>query len=569
MNIKQNASITAVGLNVTLTVLKFVMYFFTGSLAILSEAWHSLTDIATSTLVYISLRTQQKREIKTPSAVSETKGKKKVLRDIFIKIKDAPLEYKVSFCIGILLLIVSVTLFKNFIYYKPVIIQYPLVSGIIFIGFSFGSYMIYKFETKIGTSEKSIGLISDGMHAKADMIMSLLIGFSLLFYKLGLNIDRFIALIIVLFIFSYAVETLVNVIISYSKREREYIFRYKIIDIIVSIFDKNNWIKAINFFKEHFPFYRYLKYVPLVFLIIFFCTYFSTSFYIINYNEVGVIERFGKPLNWEIPVLPGLHLKFPWPVDKVLKVKSSVIQNINIGNTIDDNVFALLWTKEHGDKEMFLSGDNNILLPYIKVHYQIKDVFKYLYCNKEPLVLLESISNRIFASIFSRYSFDDIISIYRGRLEKDAMNDIQEELDKINSGIQIISINIKDIHPPVSIAGSFERVIASYQEKERLINFAYKNKNKTIPEARGNAEEIIKNAESYSIKKVEYADGESKRFIMQIPSSYESRSINKSRLYLDKMKECLKDKRKIIIDPKTGIPEIWIDFNKILEEKRR
>jgi membrane protease subunit HflK len=252
-----------------------------------------------------------------------------------------------------------------------------------------------------------------------------------------------------------------------------------------------------------------------------------------------------------------------------VKIKSKIIQNISIGNTADDNAFALLWTKEHGDKEMFLSGDNNLLLPYIKVHYRITDIFKFTYCNKEPLILLDSISSRIFTSIFSRNSFYDIVTNYREKLEKEALDDIQKELDGINSGIQIISINIKDAHPPTSIAGSFERVIASCQEKERLVNVAYKYRNRMIPEARGDSEKGIKKAESYSVKKVEYAEGESRRFVMQIPSSSELKSINRSRLYLDKMKECLKDKRKIIIDPKTGVPEVWLDFNKIIAENGR
>ncbi|MFH1074703.1 MAG: cation transporter, partial [Candidatus Firestonebacteria bacterium] len=83
MNIKQKASITAVGLNITLTVLKFIMFFFTGGLAILSEAWHSLTDITASSLVFISLRPQTKtREIKLSAAGSGVKSKKMILKDI-------------------------------------------------------------------------------------------------------------------------------------------------------------------------------------------------------------------------------------------------------------------------------------------------------------------------------------------------------------------------------------------------------------------------------------------------------------------------------------------------------
>jgi len=40
---------------------------------------------------------------------------------------------------------------------------------------------------------------------------------------------------------------------------------------------------------------------------------------------------------------------------------------------------------------------------------------------------------------------------------------IQDELARLEVGIKIVSIHLKDIHPPIIVSHSFEGVIASLQ----------------------------------------------------------------------------------------------------------
>ena len=43
------------GVNVALTAIKFILYYLSGSMAVLAESWHSFADIATSLLVFVAL----------------------------------------------------------------------------------------------------------------------------------------------------------------------------------------------------------------------------------------------------------------------------------------------------------------------------------------------------------------------------------------------------------------------------------------------------------------------------------------------------------------------------------
>jgi len=562
MTRKEKTALVALTLNIVLTALKFVAFFFTGSIAILAEAWHSFSDITTSTLVFISVREKPF----FPAVSEESKDESKLI----------PLEYHISFLIGLFMFFISMALIWKTLTGRTLAIEYSLISGVIFIIFAVASYIVYRFETSVGQEENSISLIADGMHARADMVNSLLIGFSLVIYRIGLNIDTLIAFIIALLILSFSIETIVNAVMAHKRQEDKYIFRYKSTTIILSLFEKRTWARAgeylegrlgsrkINFSLLRRIFKCCCGFVLLILVLA--CG--SMCIYTIGPSQEGVIERFGRPLNYKRAVQPGIHFKFPWPVDKIIKINSKSIRTKSIGNITDEGSFALLWTKKHGTESAFISGDNNFFYPYFVIHYRIKDVFKYRYNHIDPEILLDSVANRIISGIFSKRTFYEIVTSYRKYFEPDLAENIQAKLDSLNSGLEIININMKDVHPPIFISSSFEEVIAAYQQKEEMINKALSYKNESIPQAKGNGVKLLKKAESYVIEKTKRAEGESLRFIMQSEEFQKSKDLTAKKMHFDFIKEALSENQKIIVDPSVGLPEIWLDSKDLLKSSK-
>jgi membrane protease subunit HflK len=559
MTVKEKTALISTILNVVLTVLKFTAFFFTGSLAILAEAWHSFSDITTSVLVFISIR--EKRIPATEAIENEDES------------KPVPLEYQISFLIGLLMLCVSVILIWRTMAGRVPVIENSLFSGIIFIIFAVASYIVYRFETSVGQKENSVGLIADGMHSRADMVNSLLIGFSLIIYRMGVNIDTLVAFIIALLILSFSIETMVNAVMAYKRQEAEYVFRYKTTTIVLALFEKRTWTVVLRYLEEklgpRIPSPALLKKVLQCFCVVVIlvlgsiCV--SKCVYTIGPSQEGIIERFGKPVNYGSAVQPGIHFKFPWPVDKIVKVDSKTIQMKSVGNITDKNSFALLWTKKHGTETAFISGDNNFFYPYLVIHYKIKDVFKYTYNHIDPKAVLDSIASRVISNIFSKMGFYEIVTSYRNQFEPDVMQIVQAKLDSLNSGLEVININMKDVHPPIFISSSFEEVIAAYQKKEEMINRALGYKNESTPRARGTKAKLLKQAQSYVIDKTKRANGEALRFIMQLEEYQKSQDIIAKKMYFDFIKESLSQNRKIIVDPSSGFPEIWLDGEQLLK----
>jgi Co/Zn/Cd efflux system component len=423
---KKKAAIISIALNILLTFFKFILYFFTGSITILAEAWHSFSDIATSFATFFAIN-------------EEDSTHKKVEKRFKLLFSFKGTEYAVSFYIGILMLFISFSILKEAFLAQVEIIRNPLLSGLSFFLFSLGSYIVYRFETDIGRKENSIALISDGMHSRADMVAALLAGFSLISYCFGLNVDRLFAIIIGLFIFSFSIETIINSLFAEKKSNT---YQYRTINAVNFLLEVHNWKKIISYFegKSHLkisPFLHvYRRTVIFSSLLLILILYFSSSFYMVEPSQQAIIERLGRVINEGSPVSPGLHIKLPWPFDSAIKIDYRSIRKINVGNVADEGSYALIWTKEHGTEEAFLSADNFLFYPYIVLHYRIKDIFAYQYHNEDPQRLLENLAHEAMVKIFVGKEFYEIAVLDRKQLVDELAQRIQSKLDKMSSGLE-------------------------------------------------------------------------------------------------------------------------------------
>lgn len=550
--IKTAAAIT--GINAVLTLVKFVLYFFSGSMAIFAEAWHSFADIATSLLVFIALWSARRRSAK------ETAPERRSGHNYS--------ELGISLGIGLMLAVIAGFLIFKFFTTETHPIENSLVSGLIFLFFAFVSYCVYRFETHIGEQVNSVGLVSDGLHSRADMIASLVTGFALILYTMGLNLDRWVSLLIALFVLSFAVETILTVVMVFFRGKDAPLHRYRVSRLFSILFDHHAFQEKSrvvqSFFAKRFGNQRIRRIAYKLSLALLLCIaigiFLSSTCYQVGLQEAVVVERFGRPVDLSNPVGPGLHVKWPWPVDRVLKVDVARIRTMNIGNISSQKSTALLWTKSHGTEEPFLTGDNNFFYPYIVLHYRVKDVSAYLYRNADPEGLLNAAAHRIATLLFAHQTFYDIASTNRERLNREMFVNLQSALADLDTGIELVSVNFKDMHPPISVAGSFEKVIAGYQEKRETINDAMGYQYGTIPNARGQAAKETEAARGYIVDRVKKAEGEASRFVMSLPVTARQKEVSIMRIRLDAVREALQGKKTIVIDPKTGTSDIWMDF---------
>jgi membrane protease subunit HflK len=126
---------------------------------------------------------------------------------------------------------------------------------------------------------------------------------------------------------------------------------------------------------------------------------------------------------------------------------------------------------------------------------------------------------------------------------------LQKELTDAETGIHIVTIEMKKTNVPEPVQPSFNEVNQAIQQKEQMIYKAREDYNKAIPAARGEAERTVRAAEGYALDRVNRAKGDSERFLALYEEYAKAQDVTKRRLYLERLGE---------IYPKLG-PKYIID----------
>ena len=274
----------------------------------------------------------------------------------------------------------------------------------------------------------------------------------------------------------------------------------------------------------------------------------SSMFYTVGVSEVGVVQRFGKYVK---TTQPGLNFKLPAGIEKVTLVKVKLVYKEEFGFRTVESGNRNRFLTPQGDNNstaLMLTGDLNVaLVPWI-VQYRIKDPYNYLFKVRDPRRLLRDMSEAAMRLVVGDRSINEVIS-KREEIAVEARQILQREMDQAETGIQIVTIEMKKTNVPEPVQPSFNEVNQAIQEKERLVYKALEDKNKAIPAAKGEAERVIKAAEGYALNRVNRAEGDAARFTAVYNEYRQAKDITERRLYLEMMRELLpKLEEKTIID---------------------
>jgi membrane protease subunit HflK len=203
-----------------------------------------------------------------------------------------------------------------------------------------------------------------------------------------------------------------------------------------------------------------------------------------------------------------------------------------------------------------LTGDLNVaLVPWI-VQYRIKDPYKFLFKVRDIRKLLVDMSEAAMRLVVGDRSINEVIS-KREEIAVEAREVLQAEMDNADSGINIVTIEMKKTNVPDPVQPSFNEVNQAIQEKEKMIYQAKEDYNKAIPTAKGEAERTIKAAEGYSLDRVNRAKGDASRFKAFYAEYAKAKDVTKRRLYLETLKDLfpkIGDKYIIDSDQKNVLP---------------
>ncbi len=261
-------------------------------------------------------------------------------------------------------------------------------------------------------------------------------------------------------------------------------------------------------------------------------------------DEVGVTQRFGAPVR---VLEPGLHLRWPWLIEKTTRIKPNEIKLIELGfrslngSRIPNRAEAreeqrqllgsrlpgitdrdLTWSSGHSseiarltDESLMITGDGNLIELLATVRYSISSPRDYLFQSRDPEAIIRAEAESVLREQVAGQVFLDLLTAERTQFQQRVTQRLIARLSRKTSnplGIQIEGLTIHDLHPPQEVVASYHAVAEAIQKRDRLINEAEADAIRLKRRMQEEALRIERQAESGATKTVADAAAERDAF---------------------------------------------------------
>ncbi len=279
----------------------------------------------------------------------------------------------------------------------------------------------------------------------------------------------------------------------------------------------------------------------------------ATSFYTVEADEIAVVLLFGKSVRQSEP---GLHFKLPLGIEKAINVPVRKVFKEEFGfRTRKAGVRTQYDTRDYPEESLLLTGDLSIADVEWVVQYKIKDPQKFLFFVRNPQRALRDLSESVMSRVIGDHTVTEVLTIGRIEIAGKVEQHLQTLLDLYETGLDVTTVTLQDVNPPEKVKSAFNAVNEAKQEKERLINEAWRDYNQSVPKSKGLAQQQISEAQGYALKRVNQAQGDADKFNAIRTEYQKAKEVTRQRLYLEAMQEVLPKVKEIyIIDDKANTP---------------
>ncbi|MBQ9131414.1 MAG: hypothetical protein IJX62_02940, partial [Clostridia bacterium] len=284
---------------------------------------------------------------------------------------------------------------------------------------------------------------------------------------------------------------------------------------LISFFEENTGISLRSLWS--------LKYVRKILPVgvIAMCLLFwvSTGVVYVESQQEAVVYRFG--VMQEDTLKPGLHVTLPYPFDKTEIHNTETINKITIGYKAGENTDNV-WTKDHGDSEykLLLGSGNELVSLNLRVEYKIDDLKQYLRNATTPDRILEAKAYELATSRTVNTDLDTLLAINREAFADEFCEELARSVNGTNIGIEVVSIIMESIHPPIEVAEVYQRFVAVEIDAGRIITEAEASAEVLIYQALSQKDLLIQDANARYYESIANAKYEVAEFMAAV-SAYE------------------------------------------------
>ncbi|WP_037373388.1 cation diffusion facilitator family transporter [Anaerovorax odorimutans] len=190
MEKSEKTALIAISINFFLFVIKAIAAAATGSIALKAEVFHTLADFVASSTVFLGLKIAKRKTKAFPYGLYK-------------------IENLMSVIISILILYTGYEIAVEALHYSTEIEIKNSAVGIVILVFAvIITFLFSKYEKKIAKELESPILLADSEHIRTDVLSNSVVMIAIVGNSLGYQLDKYAALIVVVFIVKAGIEIL-------------------------------------------------------------------------------------------------------------------------------------------------------------------------------------------------------------------------------------------------------------------------------------------------------------------------------------------------------------------------
>lgn len=293
-------------------------------------------------------------------------------------------------------------------------------------------------------------------------------------------------------------------------------------------------------------------------------TWLATCLHEVRAGSQGVRNRFGT---WEGQTLAsGLQVSLPWPFGGIEQIDTSRVQETILGFRADPGR-PIFWERNHYDdeeKSLVGSGDDFLSIS-VPVFHRIEDPAAWLRSSNDPDKLLRTVADRVLLQLTLHRPAAELMTTAREPLRAQFQKQLQSELDARASGLRVMEVLLRDIHPPVEVAPAYQEVVGALEEKEAFLHGGEEYRRDILTRAKGDAGEVVTTAAATASNRLAGARGEVARFSSQEAAYREAPALYSLREGFRTFDNTLGGAKKIIFDKELrGSIPTHLDLRRVL-----
>ncbi|MEY4560858.1 MAG: hypothetical protein RLZZ618_135 [Pseudomonadota bacterium] len=282
----------------------------------------------------------------------------------------------------------------------------------------------------------------------------------------------------------------------------------------------------------------------------------GSGFFIVQEGERAVITSFGKVTG---SADAGFNWRFPYPFQAHETVRFTQLQTVEIGR---NTVVAATGLRESS----MLTKDQNIVDIRFTVQYRLKDASAFLFENRAPAEAVIQASESAVREIVGRSTMDAVLYEQRDAIAISLRQSVQEQLDTLKTGIDVVSVNVGSVQPPEQVQAAFDDAVKAKADLETFKNQGQSYANEVIQSAQGPAAALKSQAEGYKERVVATAEGDAQRFSQVLTEYQKAPSVTRERMYIDAMRQVYTNVTKVMVDSKSNSNMLYLPLDKLIQQ---